>query len=392
MTVEAKQMEKLYAEITEPPIKLRVCEPLMKGNEFKYVTEAVKTNWISAKGRFVHEFEEKFSKFCDTKYGISTTSGTTALHLALHTLGIGPGDEVILPSLTMIACAYAITYTGAKPVFVDSDKETWNLDPAKIEELITKHTKAIMAVHLYSHPTEMDWLNDIAEDYGLWVVEDAAEAHGALYKGKKTGSLGDLGCFSFYSNKIIMTGEGGMITTNNEELAEKARYYRDLCFLRRKRFWHKDIGFNYRMTNLQGAIGAAQMEYADELVELRRKNSYIYNKLLTELSQTHPGLVLPPEKADVKNVYWMYSILVEKEFGMSRDELRIALRRKGIETRRFFYPLHTQPIYRDRDDPRRYPVAEALSEMGVNLPSSSWLKEDDIAFVVQAIADAVRSR
>lgn len=385
-------MEKLYAKITEPPIKLRVCEPLMKGNELKYVTEAVETNWISAQGRFVSEFEEKFSAFCDTKYGISTTSGTTALHLALHILGIGPGDEVIIPSFTMVACAYPITYTGAKPVFVDSEKETWNLDPSKIEDMITKRTKAIMAVHLYGFPAEMDWINDIAEDYGLWVVEDSAEAHGATYKGKKTGSLGDLGCWSFYANKIIMTGEGGMITTNNETLAEKARYYKDLCFLKNKRFWHKDIGFNYRMTNLQAAIGVAQMEYADELVELRRKNAYSYNKLITELSEIHSGLILPPEKDYAKNVYWMYSILVAKEFGISRDELRVALRKKGIETRRFFYPLHTQPIYRDRDDSQNYPVAETLSETGINLPSSSGLQENDIAFVVQTIVDTVRGQ
>jgi len=387
-TTEGQLMEKLYAEITEPPVKMRVCEPLMKGNELKYVTEAVETNWISAKGNYVREFEEKFSAFCDTKYGISTTNGTTALHLALQTLGIGPGEEVIVPSFTMIACAYPITYTGAKPVFVDSEKDTWNIDPSKIEEKITKRTKAIMAVHIYGHPADMDPINDIAVDYGLWVVEDAAEAHGALYKNRKTGSLGDIGCTSFYANKIIMTGEGGMVLTNNEDLAEKARYYKDLCFMKTKRFWHKDIGYNYRMTNLQAAIGVAQMEYADELVELRRKNSYIYNKLFMENSEVLPGLVLPPEKDYAKNVYWMYSILVEKEFGISRDELRVILRQNGIETRRFFYPLHTQPVYRDRDDPRNYPVADALSETGVNLPSSSGLKEDDIMFVVQTIIDA----
>ena len=382
-------MKNQDTETAEVPIQLRICEPLMKGNELKYVTEAMETNWISSQGRFVNEFEEKFSKFCDVKHGISTTNGTSALHLALHTLGLKPGDEVIVPSFTMIAGANTVTYTGAKPVFVDVEKETWTLDPSKIEEKITRSTKAIMAVHLYGHPAEMDWINDIADDYGLWVIEDAAESHGALFKGRKTGSLGNIATFSFFANKIITTGEGGMIVTNNEELNEKARYYRSQCFLKRKRFWHKDLGFNYNMPNLQAAIGVAQMEYADELVTLRRQNSLIYNKLLTEISETLHGLVLPPERKYVKNVYWMYSILVEKDFNINRDELRIALSREGIDTRRFFYPLHKQPIYRNPNDLGQYPISEALSETGVNLPSSSGLKDETIEFVVRKIAESV---
>ncbi|MDP3789898.1 MAG: DegT/DnrJ/EryC1/StrS family aminotransferase, partial [Candidatus Omnitrophota bacterium] len=240
--------------------KIPVSEPLLKGNELKYLTKCIKSNWISSAGNYVERFEKKFSRCCEAGYGIACTSGTTALHLALTGFGIGRGDEVIIPTFTMIATANAVSYTGAKPVLVDSEPRTWNIDPAKIEEKITRRTKAIIAVHTYGHPAEMDRIRAIAKRYRLFVIEDAAEAHGAEYKGKRAGSIGDAACFSFYANKIITTGEGGMITTNNKKFAEFTGNLRDHAFSKERHFWHKYLGYNYRMTNLQAAVGLAQAE------------------------------------------------------------------------------------------------------------------------------------
>ena len=361
-----------------------VCEPLIGDKELKNVVDCIKTNWISSKGKYIGEFEEKFSSYCGTRYGITTTSGTTALHLAIQSLDIGKGSEVIVPSFTMISSVFAIMYGGAKPVLADSEPETWNIDPDKIEEKITKNTKAILPVHIYGHPCDMGPILDIADDYGLYVIEDAAEAHGAEYKGKKAGSMGDIGCFSFYANKIITTGEGGMIVTNDGELAEKARLLKNLAFSKEKRFLHTNLGFNYRMTNIQAAIGVAQLERVDELVEARRKNASRYNKLLKDVQ----GITLPVEKKWAKNVYWMYSILVEDEFAISRDELMEELEENGIETRRFFIPIHQQPMFKEWRlfEDGTFPVAEKLSEKGLYLPSGSGLKKDEIEYVVETLA------
>jgi len=368
-----------------------VCVPLLGEKELEYVADCIKTNWISSKGKYVEEFEDRFARYCGCKYGITTTSGTTALHLALASIGVGKGDEVIIPAFTMIATTFAVVYCGAKPVLVDSEPETWNMNVDQIEGKITKRTKAIIPVHIYGHPCDMDPIMEIAEEYGLYVIEDAAEAHGAEYRGKKTGGIGDIGCFSFYANKIITTGEGGMIVTNDEKIAERAKYLRNLCFPKERRIYlHSEVGYNYRMTNVQAAIGLAQLERIDELVEMRRRNAYLYNKFLKDIE----GLRLPLEKEWAKNVYWMYSILVEPEFGMSRDKLMNELRKKGIETRPFFIPMHKQPVFQKmrlfKDEV--YPVAEELSEKGLHLPSSPGLSEQEIRYIANAIRDLQERR
>ena len=362
-----------------------VCEPFLAGKELEYVTECLKTNWISSQGKYIGEFEERFARYCGCQHGISTISGTTALHLALAALGIGACDEVIIPAFTMVSTALAVVYTGAKPVLVDSEPETWNMDVTRIEEKITPRTKAIMSVHIYGHPCDMDPVIELARKYNLWVVEDAAEAHGAEYKGRKVGGIGHVNCFSFYANKIITTGEGGMVVTNNEKIAEKARSLKDLAHSKERRFLHTEVAFNYRMTNIQAAIGLAQLESIDSFIEMRRRNAYLYNSRLKDV----PGITLPPEKEWAKNVYWMYSILIEDEFGMSRDELMVRLREGGIDTRTFFIPMHHQPAFLNMGlfEGERYPVAERLGERGLYLPSSSGLKEEEIEYICDAIKE-----
>ncbi len=360
-----------------------VCEPKLDGNEMKYVMDCLESTWISSVGKYIPMFEEEFSRRCGAKYGVACCNGTVALHLALAALGIGPGDEVIIPTFTMIATANAVTYTGAKPVLVDSEAETWNMDTEQIEAKVTDRTRAIMPVHTYGHPVDMDKVLEIAEKYDLYVVEDAAEAHGAEYKGKRIGSMGDAACFSFYANKIITTGEGGMITTNNEELASLACNLRDHAFSEERHFWHKYLGYNYRMTNLQAAVGLAQTERFDEFVSIRRDNAYYYNSLLKDIK----GITLPPEAPWVKSVFWMYSILIEDDFGLSRDELRRRLAKRGIETRTFFIPMHLQPLYYEMYKGERYPVAEELCRKGLYLPSASTLTKEEIQFIVETVAD-----
>jgi len=361
-----------------------VCEPKLNGNEFRYVARCLETNWISSTGNNIEQFEKKFARCCGARYGISCTSGTTALHLALATLGIGKGDEVIIPTFTMIATANAVTYTGATPVLVDAEPDTWNIDPEKIEEKITERTRAVIVVHTYGHPADMDKILSVAKKYHLYVVEDAAEAHGAEYKGKKIGSIGNIACFSFYANKIITTGEGGMLTTNDKKIAEVARELRSHAFSKERHFWHQYVGYNYRMTNLQAAIGLAQVERFDEFVQLRIGHARLYNSMLKGIK----GIILPPQTKDVKNVYWMYSILIEDELGISRDELRGGLAERGVETRTFFIPVHLQPIY-FRRYPQRFPIAEELCRKGMYLPSASSLTEEEINYVVKSIISVI---
>lgn len=363
-----------------------VCEPLIGVKELEYVTDCLRTNWISSAGKYIAEFEKGFAAYCGVKHGITTTNGTTALHLALAALGIGKGDEVIMPTFTMAACGFSVVYTGAKPVLVDSEPETWNMDVTQIERRITPRTKAIMPIHIYGHPCDMEPIMDIARKHRLYIVEDAAEAHGATYRGKMAGSIGDVGCFSFYANKIITTGEGGMIVTNDEKVADRARRLKDQAFSRERRFLHTELGFNYRMTNIQAAIGLAQLENIDRLVEMRRKNAQLYNKLLKGV----PGITLPVEKKWAKNVYWMYCIVIENEFGMSRDELMAFLRQKGVDTRTFFIPMHVQPAFKNIGlfEGEHYPVSERLAEKGLYLPSGSGLTEEQISTVCEAVKQA----
>jgi perosamine synthetase len=365
-----------------------ICAPKIGEDEIQRVVECVRSTWISGISKYVEEFEKKFANYCGCKYGVATNSGTTALHLALATLNIRRGDEVIIPTFTMIATANAIRYTGAKPVLIDAEFDTWNMDVSKVEDKITKNTKAIISVHTYGHPVDMDPILELAEKFNLYVLEDAAEAHGAEYKDRKTGSLGDIGCFSFYANKIITTGEGGMIVTNNEELAEKARWLRGHAFGRHgKHFYHEALGFGYRMSGLQAAFGLAQLQHIDEFVSIRRNNAKLYNSLLSE---PKGKITLPPEAPWAKNVYWMYSILIQDSFGISREDLMRSLELEGIQTRTFFYPIHVQPIYAKRHQEEKFPVADELSKKGINLPSGNNLTTDEIIYVCECIIKHAR--
>lgn len=359
--------------------RIPIYEPDLSGNELAYVTDCVRSGWVSSLGSYVAKFEEAFSEFCGAEYGVGVSSGTVALHLALVALGVGPGDEVIVPTLTFVATASAVRHAGAKPIFVDSGLTTWTIDPQGIEERITPRTKAIMPVHLYGHPAEMDPICAIAKEHGLAVIEDAAEAHGAEYKGQRVGSIGHAGCFSFFGNKIVTTGEGGMIVTGSRELAERARLLRDHAMSKERRYWHLEVGYSYRLTNLQAAIGLAQVERIDDLVEKKRRIARWYEEGLKEIR----GISLPPEATWAKNVYWMYSILVEDEFGMRRDEVMLRLQEKGIDTHPFFYPLHTMPPFRGEEG---LPVAEELSRKGINLPSGVTLTRKEVEYICQTLS------
>jgi perosamine synthetase len=374
--------------MASPFRKIPIAEPDLSGNEEKYIIKCIRSGWISSKGKFVEQFEENFASYIGVKHAITVSSGTAALHLALASLDIKPGDEIIMPTFTMIACANAAKYLGAKPVLVDSEISTWNIDPNKIEEKITSKTKAIMVVHIYGHPADMDPIMKIAKKYGLYVIEDAAEAHGAEYKGKKVGSIGDIGCFSFYANKIITTGEGGAVVTNDDEIAEKVRRLRDQAYNANLRKWliHDDIGYNYRLTNLQAAIGLAQLERIEEFINRHRENAYYYNSLLKNIR----GITLPPEMPWAKNVYWMYTILIDEEIlGITRDDLMRKLETYGIDTRSTFLPIHLQPPYKNIYINEKYPIAELLGRRGINLPSGNSTTKEDIEYVVSTIKSAI---
>lgn len=365
--------------------KIPVNEPAISKNALKYVTDCIKTGWVSSSGKYIKDFEEKFAKFLGVKHAITTTNGTTALHLALLVLGIKKGDEVILPSHTMMSSAAAIVYTGATPVLVDVERDSWNMDVSQIEKKINKRTKAIMPVHIYGHSVDMDQITALAKKYHLYIVEDAAESTGAEYKGKLTGTLSDIGCFSFYANKIITTGEGGMIVTNNDKFADHARLLKDMAHSPQKRFLHKEIGFNFRMTNLQAALGVAQLEEVKKYIQKKRWMAALYNEKLSKIK----GLTLPIEHNWAKNVYWMYGILVENDFGISRDEFMQKLSEKGIDTRTFFIPMHKQPALRELGlfKGEKYPVSDEIGRRGLYLPSGLALTEKQIRIVCKTIKD-----
>jgi len=362
-----------------------VAEPELGEEELKNVIEAVRSGWISGMGRFVKEFEEAFARYIGVKYGIATSSGTTALHLALVALGVGPGDEVIVPDLTFAATINAVIYTGAKPVIVDIHPDYWCIDPDKLEKAITPRTKAIIPVHLYGHPCDMDPIMEIASKYNLYVIEDAAEAHGAEYKGRKVGSFGHASCFSFYGNKIITTGEGGMVLTNDGELAERIRILRDHGMHPKRKYWHEVIGFSYHMSNLQAAVGLAQLSKIERFIEKKRRIAKIYAEELSSIN----GITLHPEMPWGKCIYWLYSILIDPEkIRILRDDLAEKLEERGIETRRFFYPLHEMPIYQ-KYAIDAYPVSSRISKQGLNLPSSVKLLEDEVKYIAQKLKEII---
>jgi perosamine synthetase len=359
-----------------------VSEPFLNGNEKKYVNHALDTNWISSRGEYVDLFENKFASYSGVNYATSVSNGTNAIHLGLKALDIKSGDEVILPDFTMICSALPIIYLGATPVFVDAERETWNIDPRKIEEKITCKTKAIMVVHIYGHPCDMKPIKEIAKNHNLKIIEDAAEAHGAQYFGNKCGNFGDLAAFSFFSNKVITTGEGGMVTTNDIELYNKLRYYKDLCFplSGERTYIHQDIGFQYRFSNIQAAIGLAQVEKIDEYIEMRRKNNDLFQKYLSDVS----GITFQPQKPECKNIYWVNAAVVDEDIlGISRDELCEELLIIGIQTRKFFVPMHHQPALMKYSSNimNDYPISNWLSKNGFYFPSSTHLKPEIIKYI-----------
>ncbi|MBE2238511.1 MAG: DegT/DnrJ/EryC1/StrS family aminotransferase [Caldilineaceae bacterium] len=361
-------------ESERPPDFIPVYTPVLDGREEKYVLDAVRSGWISSLGSYVARFEQDFARFCGVRHAVSVSNGTVALHLALHALGIGPGDEVIAPSLTFIATANAVQYTGATPVFADVDAVTWCIDPHDVRKRITPRTRAILPVHLYGHPAPMRELQALADEQGLWLVEDAAEAHGAAIDGRCVGGWGRVATFSFYANKVITTGEGGMVTTDDDALAARCRMLRDHAMPPHRRYWHDEVGFNYRMTNLQAAVGVAQMERIHHFIRRKREIAARYREGLADIS----GITFAAEQPGYTNIYWMASLLVDPPFALTRDDLIPALRAHGIDSRPFFHPLDALPPYCS-DAPR--PVALHLSRCGLNLPSSPSLTDDQVAYI-----------
>jgi len=362
----------------EDKIKIPLAKPHFSSLEKKLVRQCLKEGWISSIGDKVKEFGEKFAKVCQVKYALPCANGTAALHLALLALGIGKGDEVIVPALTFVATANVVTYVGAKPIFIECEESTWNLDLNKLESNITQKTKAVIPVHLYGHPVDMDRLKKIAKKYKLFVIEDAAESLGSLYKGKPTGSLGDIGCFSFFGNKIITTGEGGMLVTNNKKIYERAKLFRDQGKKPKKHpYWHTVVGYNYGMTNLQAAVGIGQLAQLKKFVDQKRKIAKLYTSYLKNIK----GIVLPKEEKWAKSNFWMYSILVNKNiFGLSRNKLIEFLREKGIQTRPFFYPLSLLPPYKEQQK-ENFMITRKIAGRGINLPSFSDLTEKEIEHI-----------
>lgn len=361
--------------------KIPIYQPDLSGNEKKYVNECLDTTWISSKGRFVQDFESQFASYIGVRYASSVCNGTVALHVALLALGVGPGDEVIVPTLTYIAPVNAIRYVGATPVFVDSLEGTWQMDPEMTRRKVGPRTRAILAVHLYGHPCEMDELVQIAGEHNLFLIEDCAEAHGSEYKGQRVGSFGDIATFSFYGNKTISTGEGGMLLTDNPTLWERAKRFRGQGLAQYREYWHDVIGYNYRMTNICAAIGLAQLERIDTLLRKKRQVASWYTERLKDTEIRYH------EEADgVQHTYWMYSVLVPR--AELRDGAREALQGAAIETRPIFYPIHTMPMYADKYE--QHPIAEDLSWRGINLPSWPGLQQEQVDEVCTVLVDALR--
>jgi perosamine synthetase len=369
--------------------RIPVGEPDLRGNELKYVTDCVTTNWISSQGQYVRRFEKDFAARLGVEHALAVSNGTVALHLALAAYGIGPGDEVIIPDLTFAATINSVIYVGATPVIVDVDPVTWNMCPAAVAKAITPRTKAIMPVHLYGQPSDMDALNALVRPLGIPIIEDAAEAVGASYKGVPCGGLGDAACFSFFSNKVLTTGEGGMVIFRDAAVAERGRRLRDHGMDPAKRYWHNEVGFNYRLTNLQAAIGCAQLERLDEFLTRKRALARHYVRRLAAL----PEITLPATVDGLVNSYWMFSIIVDfAGLGLDRDAFMARLSRAGIESRPLFYPMHVMPPYRDYAKGAAFPVTDRLSANGLSLPSGVLLTEEDIDYVCDVIEDQIRTR
>lgn len=359
--------------------RISVAQPNLNGNERKYILDCLDTTWISSAGKYINKFENEFAKFCGVKHAISTNNGTTALHLALVGLGLKPGDEVLIPTVTYVATANAVRYCGSIPILLDVCPETLNIDPRVIEEKISTKTRGIIAVHLYGHPADMQAINKIAKRHRLWVLEDAAEAHGAQVGSKRVGSLGNCATFSFFGNKIITTGEGGMITTNDTNLAAKLRLYRGQGMDPNRRYWFPVIGYNYRMTNIQAALGLAQLEKIDASLAYRLKIASWYNDALSDLSDK---VILPKQAPWARHVYWMYNIFLREGNEAKRDIVMHKLDQLGIETRPVFYPMHEMPPYKELSS---FPIADSWSKSGINLPTHELLKREDIKLIAKSL-------
>jgi perosamine synthetase len=366
-----------------------VNEPLLNGNEEKYLRECIRTGWISSEGPFVKQFEEQFATRMGRKYGVAVSNGSVALDAAVVALGIGTGDEVIMPTFTIISCAAAVVRAGAVPVVVDCDPLTWNMDVAQVEARITPQTKAIMVVHVYGLPVDMDPVLEIARKCGLKVIEDAAEMHGQTYKGKPCGSFGDISTFSFYPNKHITTGEGGMIVTDDPTLADKCRSLRNLCFNPKQRFVHDELGWNFRMTNLQAALGVAQLERLDEFVQRKRRMGAHYTKLLADTS----GIQLPQAHTEdaADNIYWVYGLVLNDNVPFDAKEAMARLGKLGIGSRPFFWPMHEQPVFRKMGlfTGENHPVAERIARRGFYLPSGLTITDLQIDHVCQTVKEVL---
>ncbi len=353
-----------------------IYKPYLAGNEKKYVDECLDSTWISSLGKFVAEFENKFAEYTGARYATTVCNGTLSLHLALLSLGVGEGDEVIVPTLTYIASVNAIAYTGATPIFVDSLETTWQMDHKDVRRRITSKTRAILAVHLYGHPCNMEELYAIAKENNIFLIEDCAESLGSLYNGKHVGSFGDVACYSFFGNKTITTGEGGMLTTNDETLYDRARHFKGQGLAKHRQYWHDVIGYNYRMTNICAAIGLGQLEQIEVILGRKQALAEWYSQGLLNLPVTFHGA-----ESNVRHSYWMCSILVYEP--SQRDPLRVALEKAGIETRPLFYPVHTMPMYSQKF--QKHPVAESLGWRGINLPSWPGLEKNQVEFIVATI-------
>lgn len=372
-----------------------VNEPRLGARELELVTECIKSGWISSAGSYIERFEDSWARYCGRRYGVAVSSGTTALQLAVRALGIGPGDEVILPSFTIISCVLAIVDAGAVPVVVDSDPHTWTLDVERVAARISPKTKAIMPVHIFGHPVDMDPLQELASRHRLRVIEDAAEAHGAEYhvrRGSKQGwtrcgAFGDVSCFSFYANKILTTGEGGMLVTDDPAIAERARSLRNLCFQKDRRFLHRELGYNFRITNLQAAIGCAQLESIDERVRRKREIGARYLDRLRGLER----ITLPVERPWAKSVYWMFGMVLDSKDELDAVKLALRLKERGIETRPFFLGMHAQPVLHERGLFRteRCPVADHLAAKGLYLPSGLTLTDPQIDEIASGVREVM---
>jgi perosamine synthetase len=361
-----------------------VSAPLLDGNEGKYLAECIRTGWISSEGPFVTRFEEQFAARSGRRFGVAVSNGSVALEAAVAALQLAPGDEFILPTFTIISCAAAIVRAGAIPVVIDCDHRTWNMTVDAIEAAITPRTRAIMVVHLYGLPVDMDPVLTLADRHRLKIIEDAAEAHGQTYKGRPCGSFGDISTFSFYANKHLTTGEGGMLVTDDEKLAERCRSLRNLCFQSKKRFVHEELGWNFRMTSLQAALGLAQLERLDEFVLRKRRLGAQYSELLADLS----GLQLPLRRTPyAKNTYWVYGLVLNDEVPFAAEEAMRQLAKLGVGTRPFFWPIHEQPVFRRMGLFKRghHPVAERIARRGFYIPSGLALTDEQIVQVSQAV-------